>query len=326
MSSQSAEAPDRKIFAVHTPPFIHTGRTLHTMMRDTLFALFPAAAMAVYAYGFPALGVMGLSCLTAVGAEALCLRLAKRDVRIDDLTAFVSGLLFAFLLPAGAPWWMVIIGSAISIILGKHVFGGLGCNPLCPPLVGWAALMLSWPLYLDAGAVILNTDLIDPLVRLKYFGPHSLDGPLSSLDLLTGRQLGGLGASQTGLLLMGGLYLIIRHVIRWEIAVSFLAGAFILGGVYWLVDPALYAAPQYYILCGSTIFAAFFLATETASSPVSARAMFLYGLFGGAMVVVIRIYGIYTDGAHFAVLLGNLLAPLLDLWRPAMFGRSKKHA
>ncbi len=308
------------LFVVDTPPYMRSGTTLHTMSRDTVLALVPAAVCAFFAFGLAPLRVMALAAGTAILVEALCQRMAGRDIRIHDGTALVTGLLFAFLLPAGAPWWLAVIGAALTMALGKHVFGGLGCNPLCPPLVGWAAMTISWPTQMDPGAMTLNTQFIDPLLRLKYFGPASLPAG-SDLSLLLGQQLGGLGSAQVAAVLAGGLFLLARRLIRWEIPLSFLLGVLIVGGIYWHVDPQVHVAPHLYFLTGSTIFAAFFLATDHPSSPVGSVGMALYGLLGGALVVLIRVYGIYPDSAPFAVLLASLLTPAFDMIRPAPYGK-----
>ena len=193
---------ENTLLAVSAPPFWHCGRTIDKAMRWMLAALMPAAIMAVVNWGIPALRVMALSTATAVAAEALACRLIHRPVRVDNLHGAIIGLLFAFLLPASAPWWLVMFGSAVSVLIGKMAFGGLGASPLCAPLVGWAALFISWPLLMDPNTSELTTSFIDPLVRLRYFGAASAEA-LPWADLLLGRQIGALGASQVGALILG---------------------------------------------------------------------------------------------------------------------------
>jgi len=140
------------------------------------------------------------------------------------------------------------------------------------------------------------------------------------MDLLTGRALGALGASQIIPLVLGGVGLMAARVIRPHIPVAFLAGVFGMAALLHAVDPDLYATPVFHVLTGSVVFGAFFLATDTASSPVGRTPMILFGLIAGVMVVVIRAWGVYTDGVPFAILLANLLSPLLDRVRPKPFG------
>lgn len=320
--------PIRPRFVVDTPPFIHRGYTFEGMMRDTCIALLPAAVMAVYYFGIPALRVMALATGVCILAEALWDKLLGRELRIYDGASLVTGLLFAFLLPAGAPWWLVIVGGALAVILGRQVFGGLGCNPLCPALVGWAMMTVSWPVQMDPTAMNLQSEFIDPLVRMKFFGWTALPADME-LPLLLGEQLGGLGSAQIAAVLLGGLFLVARKTVRWEIPAAFLLGVIATGALFWHfgqsmgVNPALTPPPLLYLLTGSTVFAAFFLATDHASSPVARGGMVFYGLLCGCMVVIIRVFGIYPDGAPFAVLIASLGTPLFDLIRIAPYGKRR---
>ena len=284
-----------------------------------LLALLPAVVMAGINWGIPALRVMALSVSTAVAAEALGTRLTGRPLRVDNFDAALIGLLFSFMLPSAAPWWLVMFGSAICILIGKIAFGELGASPLCPPVVGWAALFISWPLLMDPNTAELSTSFIDPLVRLKYFGMTAVQD-MNWTDLLLGRQIGGLGASQTAALLMGGLFLCARGVIRWEIPCNFLIGVAATAAAFHLARPELYASPLFHLLTGTTLFGAFFLATCMSCSPNREIPMILYGLAGGVLVVLIRNLGMYADGVPFAILLINLLMPQLEMIRPKPFG------
>ena len=180
-------------------------------------------------------------------------------------------------------------------------------------------LYVSWPALMDPNAMQLDTSFIDPLVRLKYFGAGAVSH-IDLTDLLLGNQIGGLGASQAGALFIGGSYLAARGTIRWEIALSFFVGVFLIAALYNVIDAERFATPFFHLCTGSTFLGGFFLATEWASSPGRQIPMMLYGLIGGAMVIIIRVYGIYPDGVPFAILLINLLAPLLDSIHPKPFG------
>jgi electron transport complex protein RnfD len=232
-------------------------------------------------------------------------------------------LLLSFLLPASAPWWLVTIGAASSIILGKMVFGGLGANPLSAPLVGWAICRISWGEFMDTNATMLSSNLAAPLQQLKYFGLETIQS-ITSLDLFLGKQLGGLGEIHIAALLAGGLFLLIRGHIRWEIPTGFITGVLLTAWIYQLIAPTAYAPPLFHLLAGGAIFGAFFLATDPSSSPIGLIPSLLFGLIAGAMVIVIRIYGIYPDGVPFAILLTSLFTPLLDRIRPKPFGGPHK--
>ncbi|ACU90047.1 RnfABCDGE type electron transport complex subunit D [Desulfomicrobium baculatum] len=309
----------KKIYSVATAPLWHSGRTLQKNMLQTLLALLPVIAMAVYRYGYDAVEVMAWAGLTAIVTEALVQKIMKQAPTSDDFSALVDGLLFAFLLPATAPVWMVVIGSAIMIILGRMVFGGYGGSPICAPALGWAVLAISWPDFMDLNGMLLKWDLIEPLSDLKYFGLDAISS-VTPMSLLLGENLGALGASQALMVLIGGVYLLSRGVVRWFIPVSFLAGVILTGTVYNLIDPQHYASPLFHLLSGSTLLAAFFLMPYPSSSPAWRLPMLLFGFFGGVMVIIIRTYGVYPDGVPFAILLANLCTPLFDLIQPKPFG------
>jgi len=313
------EASAPTLYTVAAPPHWHCGRTVTGVMQQYILALLPAAVMAVVYYGFPALRVMALACATAVAVEALCCKIMDRPSSVDDFHAALTGLLLSFLLPAMAPWWLVVIGAAVSIIVGKMLFGGLGGNPLCAPLVGWAILSLSWQTQMDPDAMVLSTTLADPLTQLKFLGLAAAQ-KISYADMFVGRQLGGLGATQVLALLLGGGYLAARGLVRLYIPLSFLAGVFVTGLVYFLMDGGAYPNPIFHLLTGSVVLGAFFLATDPNSSPVNKTAMVLFGLTCGIMTVIIRVYGIYPDGVPFAILFANLFTPMFDLIRPKPFG------
>ncbi|MDY7000983.1 MAG: RnfABCDGE type electron transport complex subunit D [Thermodesulfobacteriota bacterium] len=318
MANEEATTP-ASILTVAGAPHWHCGRTVSGYMLHTILALMPAAVMAVGYYGIDALRVMALSCSTAVVVEMLCLRAMEREVTVDDYSAVLSGLLFAFLLPASAPWWLVIIGSAVSIALGKMLFGGLGGNPLCAPLVGWAVCRISWINHMDIDASMLNTEMVNPLSQLKYFGLAAAS-QFSYSDLFFGNQLGALGSVQIVGLLIGGAYLLARRQIRYQIPAAFIAGLLVTALIYYWIDSAVYAPPLFHLLTGSVILGAFFLATDSATSPVGNTAMIIFGLLAGSLVIIVRVYGAYPDGVPFAILLANLLMPLLDRIRPKPFG------
>ncbi|GAB7022386.1 RnfABCDGE type electron transport complex subunit D [Salidesulfovibrio brasiliensis] len=304
---------------VSPPPHWRSGRTIQKMMQAHLLALVPALAMGVAMFGVKAASVAGLAGLVAVLTEAACLKLQNRDLDVDNFTALYAGILFAFLLPATAPWWLVVIGAALTITLGRTVFGGFGSNPICAPLVAWAVCRLSWPAAMDIDLNLSHFLINYPPDQLKHFGVESL-WQYDYLELFLGKQLGGLGASQVAGLLAGGIFLTVTGWISGFIAMSFLAGVAVTAGIFWGIDPNLYADPLFHLLTGSTVFGAFFLATDAASSPVGKIPQILFGLIAGAMVIIIRVYGIYADGVPFAIMIANLLSPLLDRIRPKPFG------
>ncbi len=307
------------ILTVSAPAHVHCGRTIKSSALETIIALLPAAIFAIWHYQLLAVRVLALAGFTAVVTETICLYIMKREIEADNYTTLLSGLMFGFLMPPAAPWWLIVLGSAFSIIIGRMIFGGIGTGPLCAPLVGWAILIVSWPDLMDFDMTMLASELTYPLSQLKNFGPEVLD-EYSLKSIILGNQLGGTGAAQAGAILLGGLYLLARKIIRPDIPFSFICGVLLTATLFYLIDPLEYAQPQYHLLCGSTLFGAFFLATDNSSSPVGHLPMITYGLTAGVLVIIIRVYGMYPDGVPFAILLANLMSPLFDKIRPAPFG------
>ena len=167
--------------------------------------------------------------------------------------------------------------------------------------------------------------MVYPLGALKHFGPGVLDN-YSLMDLLMGKQAGGIGATFGLGLIIGGIYLMLRGHIRWEISISFLAGIFITALIFKLADPEQYAGPLFHLLTGYTLIGAFFLAPEDSSSPVNFIPMLLYGAMTGILIVLIRNIGFFIDGTVFAILMMNIANPLLDKIRPKAVGKGIEYA
>jgi electron transport complex protein RnfD len=313
-----------KKLIVSNAPFWHNGANLVERHYQIFLAALPAAIFGCFQFGMPAVGVISLSIATAIGWEWLMNRLMKRPVTIGDGSAALIGLLFAMLLPATVPWWFVLTGTFIAIVIGKMIFGGIGSNPFNPVALSVAILTVSWSGYLDFDAMLVNYDFgfaaLYPLAQLKYMGVEAIE-PYHTGQLLLGQQVGGIGATFGLGLIAGGIYLMLRAYIRWEIALSFLAGVFITAMVFYGVDPQHYANPLFHLFTGYTLIGAFFLATEDSSSPVHFVPMLIYGAAGGIMTVLIRNIGAWVDGVILAILLINTLNPLLDKIRPKALGK-----
>ena len=294
-----------------------------------MLATLPALGMGFYHYGIPAIGVVALAVSSAMFWELLMNILMRRPISIGDGNAAVIGLLLAMLLPATTPWWAILAGTFVAIIVGKQIFGGLGCNPLNPTLVALAILFLSWKGLLDFDTRLVDYDLpfemAYPLSALKNFGISVVPNYILS-GLFMGQQSGGIGATFGLGLIIGGLYLILRGYIRWEISFSFIAGVLLTALLFNITDPSQYAGPIFHLVTGYTLIGAFFLATEDSSSPVNFLPMLIYGLCAGVLTVLIRNIGAFEDGVMFAILMMNVANPLLDKIRPKAMGKGIEHA
>lgn len=305
-------------------PFWHYGGGISCRSYNTMLAALPAIIAGLYFYGIPALAVVCLSISSAMLWELIMNFITKRPLSIGDANAGVIGMFLAMLLPAATPWWIVITGTFIAVVLGKQIYGGIGSNPFNPVVVALAILMVSWHDFFDFDQALLNYDLnfltVYPLAALKHFGTSAIDG-FSICDLLMGKQTGGIGSTFGLGIIIGGIYLILRGIIRWEIPVSFLAGIFITALLFNQADSTRFAGPLFHLFTGYTLIGAFFLATEDSSSPVNFISMLIYGAGAGIMTVLIRNIGIYIDGVIFAILVVNLVNPLLDKIRPRAIGK-----
>jgi electron transport complex protein RnfD len=313
-----------KMFIVSHAPFWHNGSNVAERHYGMLIAAMPAVALGIVHYGMPAVAVIALSVSTAIFWEWLMNRLMKRTVTVADGNAALLGLLFAMLIPATTPWWVVIVGTFLTIVIGLHIFGGIGSNPFHPVAVAMMMLIVSWEPFFDFDAALVNYDFafnaVFPLTLSKNFGSAAV-ADFTSLNLLLGRQVGGIGSTFGFGLIGGGIYLIIKRYIRWEICLSFLAGIFLTALAFHLAAPAQYAGPMFHLLTGYTLIAAFFLLPENASSPINPIPMLIYGAGAGIMTMLIRNIGMYHDGVLLAVLLMNLVNPLLDKIRPKALGK-----
>jgi electron transport complex protein RnfD len=315
---------NQKLFISSHAPFWHNGSSISSRSCDVILAALPAVVFGICQYGASALGVVAFSISCAMLWELLLNKAMKRPVSIGDGNAAVIGLLFAMLLPASAPWWTVVIGTFLAIVVGKQIYGGLGSNPFNPVLVAFAIVMLSWKGIVNFDEALVNYDLgflmVYPLGAVKHLGASAALN-YDFCDLLMGRQSGGIGSTFGLGLILGGIYLILRGSIRWEIALSFLLGVVVTAHLFHLSDPDRYAGALFHLLTGYTLIGAFFLATEESSSPVNFIPMLIYGACGGVLTVLVRSIGSFVDGAVFAILMMNVANPLLDKIRPRAIGR-----
>ncbi|MGD8882314.1 MAG: RnfABCDGE type electron transport complex subunit D, partial [Desulfobacterales bacterium] len=259
---QQTPLGQKKLIVSHAP-FYHSGRRVTERSYHIMLAALPAVLLGFYHYGMPAFSVVCLSISTAIIWELVFNLLTRRSITIGDGNAALLGLVFAMLVPASMPWWAVITGTFIVITIGKHIFGGIGSNAFHPVALAIAMMMVSWGDLFNFDAALLNYDLefatMYPLAAAKYLGAESVD-KFSLTDLLMGKQLGGIGATFGLGLLIGGIYLMLRGFIRWEISLTFLAGVYLAAFVFNLVDPARFAPPVFHLVTGFTLIGAFFLA------------------------------------------------------------------
>ena len=301
---------------VSQSPHIRSDESVKRTMLDVIIALVPAMMGSVYFFGFDAIRLLLVTVLAALIFEYGIQKLFKKPVRIMDLSAVVTGVLLALNLPAGTPWWVSVFGAAFAIIIVKEFFGGIGQNFMNPALGARAALVASWPGIMTAYTNPDGISAATPLGILK-----AGEGNLPAIQRMICGDIGGvIGETSAVLLLIGGLYLIIRNVIDWKIPVIYIATTtavlMLLG-----VDSSNLV---YHVLGGGLILGAFFMATDYASSPVTPKGKIIFALGCGLLTALIRVKGGLPEGVSYSILIMNVATPLIEkLTRPKVFGEVK---
>mgnify|MGYP000883451615 CR=1 FL=1 len=307
-------------------PHVRSKESIQSIMRDVVIALIPASVMGIYYFGIKALMLIVVSIVSSVVFELGYEKILKKPVTVDDFSAVLTGLLIALNLPASASWWVPIVGSFVAIVIAKQFYGGLGQNFINPALIGRAFLVAAYPTQTTGGAFATGRMVIDastyatPLAQLKA-GTAVIDGTAIK-NALIGNVGGCIGETCAIALIIGGVYLVAKHIISWRIPViytvavfiltAFMRGNGIIGGVY-------------EIFCGGLMLGAIFMATDYVTSPISALGQVIFAIGCGVLTSLIRVYGGYPEGVSYSILIMNLCVPLLDrCTRPRIFGEVKQ--
>lgn len=323
---------------VSLSPHIHANDSVEKNMRNVIIALLPVLGVSVAYFGIGAAIVCATSVVACLFFEWVIAHVVMKSKRntLADGSAVVTGLLLAFNLPSNLPVWMVVVGAVVAIGIGKMTFGGLGCNPFNPALVGrcfmlvsFPAQMTSWPV---AGQLTCYTDATTeatPLSIMKWAiktnSPEELEKLPDALHMLLGNPAAGFGAGALGevcaLAIMVGLaYMLWKKVITWHIPVSIIATVAVCAGLLHMVNPA-YSHPVSVLLSGGLLLGAVFMATDYVTSPMTHKGQVVYGVAIGLLTIVIRNWGAYPEGMSFAILIMNAFTPLINVYmKPKRFG------
>jgi electron transport complex protein RnfD len=312
-----------------TSPHIRSEDSIPSIMYGVLLALAPATLMGVYFFGLHTLAIILISLVVAVACEALMQRVMGQPNTALDGSALITGLLLAMNLPPTSPWWLVVVGSAVSIILGKQIFGGLGGNPFNPALIGRVVLLISWPVQMTAWVKPspLFSGVVDAVSSATPLGMLKLEGAakaaqLNLWDSFWGYTGGCLGETSVIALLLGAAYLLWKRYISWHIPISYILTVAVFSGIFWRIDPINYASPLFHIFNGGLLLGAFFMATDYVTTPVTKKGQLVFGVGCGILTMVIRLFGGYPEGVSFSILLMNAATPLIDRYmKPLTFGR-----
>ena len=315
---------------VSPSPHIHANVSTRSLMLDVIIALTPAIVVSVLFYGWSELLILAVSVASCVLLEwAITKYMLKAPSTIGDMSAVVTGLLLAMNLPSTTPWWVVFIGALVSIGVAKMTFGGIGQNPFNPAITGRVFLLISFPTYMTDWTVpqgfIHSSDAVSGATLLGRYaegGVEAVAGTdyLNTLFLNIG---GSAGEISTLALLVGFVYLLVRKVIKPWITLSIFATIAVFSGIFWMIDPSTYTDPLFNLLTGGVVLGACFMATDYVTSPMSNLGGVIYGIGIGLLVMLIRYFGAYPEGMSFAILIMNMVVPLLNNWcHQKKYGRS----
>ncbi len=336
-------------------PFITQASSVREIMFKVLLALVPGIALYAWYFGPAILVSITLASVTALATEAAMLKLRRRPILpfLKDNSALLTAWLLALSIPPLAPWWLVVVGTLFAISISKHLYGGLGNNPFNPAMIGYAVLIISFPVYMThwispqgmgqlelsfveqlqfifggqfpPGVTLDAVSMATPLDTLKT-QLHASHAMSDILQMPIYGYLGGHGSEMVALgFVLGGAYLLANRIISWHLPVAFLAALFATAGAFYLADPAHYAPPLFHWFSGAAMLAAFFILTDPVTSPTTTRGKLIFAAGAGFLTYIIRVFGGFPDGVAFATLLMNICVPLIDIYtQPKVFGKKGK--
>ena len=335
-------------------PYISDAPSVSMIMLKVLLALVPGIFAYTWVYGGGILVTLTIATITALLSEAMLLKIRQRPIRpyLSDLSAVVTAWLLALALPPLAPWWLVVVGTLFAIVIAKQLYGGLGYNPFNPAMVGYAVLLISFPIIMTKwpAPLILAQTKLGFMDQLHFIFSNVLPANVkvdaitsaTPLDYLKTQLMlkhevasisqapmfGAFGAKGgelvTSAYLLGGLYLLQQRIISWHLPSAFLGILAAISLIFYIINPAHFASPMFHLMSGASMLCAFFIITDPVSGPTTPRGKLYFAGGVAVLTYLIRVYGGYPDGVAFAVLLMNMCVPLIDAHtQPRVFGHSK---
>lgn len=348
MTSHSAPVPhqtctgvDGHHLLVSVSPHVKAEVTTAQIMWTVVLCLMPPLVLSVVIFGFQTLLITGVSVISCTATEAVSQKLLRRPITVRDGSAVITGLLLAYVIPPGVPWWMPIPGAVMAIFVTKIIMGGLGHNIFNPALIGRAFLVATYPvamttawltpirdfaIFRHMGSGVDAVSSATPLYVLKHYGIGAVVEQFGSkaaiyTDFFIGMRPGCIGETSALLILIGGIYLIHKKYIRWHIPLSIIATT---GVLTWMFggERLFSGDPVVAVLSGGLMLGAFFMATDYVTSPSRMAGRIVFGIGIGALTVLIRLKGGYPEGVCYAILLMNPLTPAIDqLFKPKPFSQ-----
>ena len=317
---------------ITSSPHIKSKEDTKSIMLDVLLALIPSLAVSTYVFGLRAILMTAVSIIACMVFEAIYDKIVGKENTVMDLSAAVTGVLLAFVCPVTLPYWMLIIGDGIAIIFAKCIFGGLGKNFINPALAGRAFLLASWPVamttwvaarsHVGLGSTADVVTTATPMAILKGSAEGDLPSVMSVFLGVTG---GSMGEVSAALLLVGGIYLLVRKVITIQIPASYILTVAVLAAIFPAEGYGHLEYMLYAIFGGGLMLGAIFMATDYSTTPVSKKGQIVFGIGCGLLTTMIRFFGGYPEGVCYSILLMNTTVWLIDKYtRPTKFGAPAK--
>jgi len=313
---------DRQFLLTSSPHMVAVDN-VPKIMWSVIAALMPAVVFGVYNFGFNVLLTILSSVIAAVATEAVINKMRGKEITVGDGSAVLTGLLLAMTLPPAFPKAYAAIGAIFSIAIGKQIFGGLGYNIFNPALLGRAFLQASFSVKMTTWTAPVTIDAVTTATPLGSFKFEKVMTPY--FDLFMGKIGGCIGETSALLIIIGGLYLLLKKYADWRIPVSYLGTVFVVGGIFWLINPDKYPDPVFHLFSGGLMLGAFFMATDMVTSPITPKGTWIYGIGAGIVLLIIRLFGGLPEGVMYSILFMNAFVPLINRYtRPKIFGEVKK--
>ncbi len=295
-------------------PHLKVAVGLRFMMWNVVLALIPIIAVSIYFFRFNAIRIIGVSLVSSLIAEALFLKLRKREINFLDGSTVVTALLFALILPPSLPSWIVAVGAIFAIIFGKGVFGGLGYNIFNPALIGRAFLQASYPIAMTSYSYPFGYKCsVDALTVATPLGLAKFNEVYVSLrSLFWGNIPGSLGETCAFAIILGAAYLFLMRVIDHRIPLSGLLSFSFISLIFHLINPAKFGSPLFGILGGGFLIGLFFMATDPVTTPLTKKGKYLFGLGVGFLIFIIRSFSGLPEGVMYSILIMNAFTPLIN--------------
>ena len=309
-------------------PHIHSSLHLKKMMYFVILSLLPSLVWGIFFFHIRALFLTITCAVSTVLTEALIKKIRRKPITINDGSALLTGILLAMVLPPYLPLWMAALGGFIAISLGKEAFGGLGYNIFNPALIGRAFLAASFPVYLTTWRIPVKhlwtsfdtiTQATPLALTLQKFGGS---GTYPLFKLLFGFHPGCMGEIFSIGLIVGGLFLIFLKIIDYRIPTSMILTVGILSFIFYIFGKS--PSPFFHLLSGGFLLGAFFMATDPVTTPYTKKGRWVFGMFAGLLIVLIRLFGGYPEGVMYSILIMNAFTPLINrTTKPIVYGGKK---